>query len=458
MPVAENNVSAEAALLSTTDHLMETLLIYTPQTTNRIRYIFDLFFKEQLGIDYRLTNHTDELKLYDGPKFAYDSKPVANILSFGAVYLLFEKGIHNQEIHITEHDHLKIFYQVEHDDFCLPFDPFAASFYLVSRYEEYFPHATDKHGRFMPENSVAWKYGFLQVPVVNYYIQLVKTCLIKAFPEVRFEQRKFKYIPTFDVDSAYNYLNKGFIRNLGGLVKDLLKWDIPEVKQRIKVVLKLKKDPFDTYDWIIDLHKVKGGSPVFFFLVGDYAEYDKNISVSIQEYQELIKAIADKAIVGIHPSYASNEDVSIVKMEIKRLSKILKRDIMKSRQHFLKLEFPRTYANLIDNDIFQDYTLGYASQLGYRASICSSFNFYSIDQENRTNLKLYPFAVMDATMQYYQKLSPDEAIEAMRPLIEEARNFNGLFVSLWHNNSLSEEKEWKGWRRVYEEMLEMVNG
>jgi hypothetical protein len=309
----------------------------------------------------------------------------------------------------------------------------------------------------MTENSISWKYWFLQVPVVNYSIQLVKTCLLKAFPEIRFEQRKFKYIPTFDVDSAFAYLNKGFIRNFGGLVKDLLKWDMAEVKNRIMVVLKLKKDPFDTYDWIIEKHREKGGSPIFFFLVGDYAEYDKNISVSIQEYQELIKAIADKAVVGIHPSYASNTDNSIVKMEIQRLGKILKRDILKSRQHFLKLEFPRTYANLIDNDIFQDYTLGYASQLGFRASICSSFNFYNIDQENRTSLKMYPFAVMDATMQYYLKLGPTEAIEAMRPLIEETKNFNGLFVSLWHNSSLSEDKEWKGWRQVYEEMLEMVN-
>jgi hypothetical protein len=409
-----------------------------------------------MGIGFRLTDHLIEFEASSGPKISYGKAPIKDVLSFGAVYLLFEKGIHNQDITVTEYNYLKIFYHVNEHDFCLPFDPFAASFYLVSRYEEYYPHGTDRHGRFRAEDSLAYQNGFLQVPIVNYYIQLVRTKLQEAFPDMRFEQRKFKYVPTFDIDSAYCYWNKGLFRNAGGFIKDLVKFDAHTAWTRLRVVLKLKKDPFDTYDWIHNMHEEYGGNPIFFFLVGNYNEFDKNISISIIAYQSLIKAVADRAVVGIHPSYASNENTALLKLEIKRLSRVLRRDIWKSRQHFLKLEMPRTYTNLIEHDITQDYTMGYPSQLGFRAGIASSFFFYNIDEENKTPLRLYPFAIMDATMQYYQKLTPREAIEAMRPIIEEIKNVNGLFVSLWHNNSFSETQEWVGWRKVYEEMLKMV--
>ncbi|MDX2002452.1 MAG: polysaccharide deacetylase family protein [Chitinophagales bacterium] len=435
---------------------MKQLLIYTPQVTNRIRYAFDLFFREQLGIDFLLTTDLEELYQSKDAKFSYSEEAVQGILSFGQHPLLIQKGIHPQKISVTEYEQAKIFFQLK-PGFCLPFDPFSAAFYLVSRYEEYAPPRLDKHGRFMPEDSLAWKNGFLHMPVVNHYILMVKKCLLQHFPSLGFEPRNFKFIPTFDVDSAYCYLNKGLIRNFGGIVKDIVKGNLPMVKDRIKVLLKYKKDPFDTYDWIQEQHDMWGGNPIYFFLVGDYAEYDKNISISIPEYQELIKTTADRASVGIHPSYASNDNPEMVRAEIGRLSKVLKRDIVKSRQHFLKLEMPKTYTNLLENDILQDYTMGYASQLGFRASICSSFNFYNIAAENRTPLKIYPFAVMDATLQYYLKLKPDEAIKAIEQLVLEVKKVDGAFVSLWHNNSFSEDHEWKGWRSVYIEMLKMIN-
>jgi hypothetical protein len=43
----------------------------------------------------------------------------------------------------------------------LPFDPLAATFYLVSRYEEYLPFIPDEHGRFPAKQSFAFSNGFL---------------------------------------------------------------------------------------------------------------------------------------------------------------------------------------------------------------------------------------------------------------------------------------------------------
>jgi len=432
------------------------LVIYTPQVTNRIRYVFDLFFKEQMQLPYRLTSSMDEFRVADGAKVVYDSRPQEGCLCFGAVYLLFQRGVSKQDLTVTEYDYLKIFFQVEGDEFALPFDPFAAAFYLVSRYEEYLPHANDKYDRFPPEESFAYRNNFLHIPVVNHYMRLVQLKIQEHYPDLKFNTGKFRFKPTFDIDSAFNYRGKGPFRNFGGLMRSILQVDFGEAGDRIKVLMGRKQDPYDTYDYLIDLHEKNDYKPVFFFLLGDYGEYDKSISVNVNEFQSLIKSIADKAEVGIHPSYASNSDTKRLRQEIGRMNRILKREVRISRQHFLKLKFPNTYQNLIDQDIEEDYTIGYAALPGFRASICSSFYFYDLTRENKTLLKLYPFAFMDATLNYYLKLKPHEALEAVKPLIDEVKEANGLLISLWHNNSFSEEEEWVGWRHMYEQMLEYI--
>jgi hypothetical protein len=163
--------------------------------------------------------------------------------------------------------------------------------------------------------------------------------------------------------------------------------------------------------------------------------------------------LGDYARIGIHPSYGSNNNRPQLKKEIARLSKILNRDITDSRQHFLKLRLPETYRDLIDSDITDDYTMGYASYIGFRASICTPFNFYDLDMELETKLKVHPFAFMEGTLKYYMKIEPKQAMSMIKPLIDSVKNVNGTFISLWHNDSLNNKNQWKGWQQVYEEMV-----
>ena len=109
---------------------------------------------------------------------------------------------------------------------------------------------------------------------------------------------------------------------------------------------------------------------------------------------------------------------------------------------------------MIENDIEEDYTMGYAEKIGFRASICSPFYFYDLDMEITTQLKIVPFAVMEATFQYYLKSTPEEAFEQIKNLLQKVKDVKGTFVSVWHNESLSDEGIWKGWRTVYEQLLE----
>lgn len=428
------------------------LLIYTHKITHRNKYIFNLIFKDMIGIDFTLTTDVEEFKRYDGAKLSYTHNPIADELFFISRHLLFETGINEQNISVFEYDTHKVFFATGKAS-ALPFDIFSASFYLVSRYEEYLPHIRDIHDRFDAKDSVAFVNGFLEKPVVNTWALLIKGLIQKKYPNLFFPETKFEFISTLDIDNAYAYREKGFTRSVGGYLKSISEGNFSDIAERTRVLMGTEKDPYDTYDFQLEILKKYKFKSIYFFLLGDYGPNDKNLPIESIKFQSLIKMLADYAQVGIHPSYGSNSSKSQLKKEINRLSYVLHRDVTKSRQHFLKLTMPETYRNLIDLDITDDYTMGYAFQVGFRASICTPFNFYDLDTELETKLKIHPFAVMEGTLKYHMKLRPSEGLEKIKSLIDEVRAVNGVFISLWHNDTVNDRKIWKGWKAVYEAMV-----
>lgn len=428
------------------------LLIYSPKITNRLRYIFEHIFEDMLGINFSITTDKEIFIEFDGPKLNYSSRQFEDELFFYASPLLFERGIKQQRIKVESFEDTKMFY-ISRSNSDLPFDPFAASFYLISRYEEYLPYMPDQHGRFAALNSLAYQNDFLQEAIVDKWVIKLKNNLKKRYPEIVFRPKKYKFIPSYDIDIAYSYINKGVLRSFGGYIVDLKNFNLQSIKNRTKVLFGTQKDPYDTYNWQLKLQKTHNLQPIYFFLVGEYGAYDKNISIESFSYQDLIQSIGDICEVGIHPSYASNKDILRLTHEVKALAKVLKKEIHRSRQHYVKLQIPETYQNLIDLDINKDYSMGYPSQLGFRAGTASAFLFYDLTLEIKTKLKIYPFAAMDVTLKDYLQLSPEEAIKELHKIIEEIKSVEGLFITIWHNNTLSDTDDWKGWRVVYEEMV-----
>lgn len=427
------------------------LFIYCNTVTPRLKYTFDLILSDLLGIQYNFTTDQNIFLSYEGPKFNYSDHPIGDELFFYSVRLLFEKGIEDQNISVFEWKDTKVFFGTHHK-YVFPFDPFAASFYLVSRYEEYLPHIRDEHDRYDTTESLAYQKNFLNKPLVNNWALLIKEELKQRFPALNFPERKYKYLSTIDIDNAYAYLEKGIMRTTGAYARSLVNMDFEEFTERTKVLFGTAKDPYDTYELQLSLQRKFNFKTIYFILLAEYGTNDKNVPPDSKKFRSLIKSLADYSEVGIHPSYASNKISGRFKKEVSTLNRILKREVTMSRQHFLILKMPSTYRQLIDLDITDDYTMGYALQVGFRASICTPFYFYDLDLEIPTNLKIHPFAVMDATLKYYMKVSPHDAMSYIKPLVDEVKKVNGTFISLWHNESLSENKIWAGWRTVYEQM------
>lgn len=430
------------------------LYIYLPKISPRSRYTFKLVFSHYFGYkEYELTSDLEKFLAHKGAKFSYASRKVDDDIHFHAHALLSERGIKDQTIKVGKHQGTTTIFAHQSDS-SLPYDPFAASFYMLSRYEEYLPHRRDQYDRFIAAESIASQHNFLQEAVVDRWLIQLKEVLSTAFPEMKFVNRKYEYRLTLDIDNAYAYKEKGLLRNLGAGIRSLMKGDFSQIGTQLKVIARKIPDPFDSYNYLKNIQKRFNLRPTYFFLLADYGLNDKNISHQNRKFQSLIKSIGDYADLGIHPSFGSNYKTSKLHDEILRLERIIKRDVHRSRQHFLKLHLPYTYRRLVEEDISEDYTMGYASELGFRAGAAFPYPYYDLDEEVELKLKVFPFMVMDATLKYYLKVDGEEAMKQIKVIIDEVKHVNGNFISLWHNESLGNLPEWEGWKELFESMNE----
>lgn len=431
------------------------VIVYTHKITPRLSYIVKHFFTRILRSKVKLTTSIEEFVAFNGPKMSYTMRSLGNEFFMQSGDLLFEQGVNDIEIKMDVWEEIPCFFKTGKTA-SIPFDLFAASFYLISRYEEYLPYVQDEYERFSATDSLSYKEGFLELPVVDMWTMKFLEKFTKAFPEFEYEPRKFEFIATFDVDNVFAYKHKGFIRNFGGFFRDLFNFEFSYLLNRLAVLARLRVDPFDTYDFILGLNKKLNIKTIFFFLIGDYTTYDTNVSSSNSSYKSLIKSIADYVNVGLHPSYFTMKNEQKLKKEKQRLSQIVNQPIRKSRQHFLRLKLPETYQYLIDLEIKEDYSMGYAKHFGFRAGTCTPFYFYDLDFEIQTPLKIVPFSIMDVTLRDHLGLVPNVAKAKILKSIEAVKGVNGVFVLLFHNETLSEFGRWRGWKNVYKDIVESL--
>lgn len=408
-----------------------------------------------LNIPVKFTTLVDEFVAHNGLKMTYSKAPLGKEFFVKSHDLLFNQGLDDIDVTVSTWEDVSCFFLTSKNS-PIPYDIFAASFYLITRYEEYLPYVQDIHERFPATESLAFKNNFLEKPVVDIWAKKFLEILKVKFPDFEYEKKEFEFISTIDVDNVYAYKQKGILRNVGGFIKDFFTLRLDNFISRLLVLLNFRKDPYDTFDILLDYSKKYNLKTIFFFSLGDYTTFDTNISSSNNKYKSLIKSVADYVNVGLHPSYFTMQNANKLKKEKNKIESILNKPIVKSRQHFLRFKLPETFQNLIDVEISEDYSMVYADQIGFRASTCTPFYFYDLDFEIQTPLKVFPTTIMDTTLNDYLNLVPVVAKSKINNLISEVKNVNGTFIMLFHNETLSENKRWKGWRKVYEDVISQI--
>jgi hypothetical protein len=198
------------------------------------------------------------------------------------------------------------------------------------------------------------------------------------------------------------------------------------------------------------LHQRYHLNPVYFFLLGDGSRYDKNIAHTHPSMQALIKSISAAYQTGIHPSYRSAEDINILKNEIKRLN------TTKSRQHYIRFRLPETFEQLIACGIQDDYSMGYGSMNGFRASTAYTHAWYNLHTEEITTLQLHPFCFMECNSFFEQQQHIEETRTELNHYTKMILQTGGTLISIWHNFSLGTDPIWQGWNQLYAEWVDEI--
>jgi hypothetical protein len=427
----------------------QEIIVLVNELNNRVLFLFRHVFTKTLGIRPIITNDKEAFIQCTGAKFNYTTHRIADGLYIQPSGLLYQKGVKDINTNVFKVGQMPAIFASEDSD--MPFDIFAAIFYMITRYEEYNRYTPDRHGRFQARESIFYKINFHEEPIVDIWIDYLKDFLKQRYGFLEFKKHEFQYLPTIDIDNAYAYKNKGLTRSIILLFRDLFTGRLRDFFYRYKVLMRVKDDPYDTFQYIRETLRGYTQKPVYFFLAGKRSKYDTNLPLA--KISNIIKECATEACIGMHPSYASNRKFVLLEAEKASMDGVMDQAITKSRQHYLKLRMPITYQNLIKIGIHEDYSMGFAANLGFRAGTCHPYYFYDISREKETELRIIPFQAMDTTFKTYTKSAPSEAYEKLKELKQKVKNHGGTFCIVWHNETFAPNKEGLEWRKVFEQLL-----
>lgn len=427
------------------------IVVYSPIQSPRLNYTLNLIFHTILGCKYHLTHDENFFETSNLPKLNYSTTPLNSGIFIQSHSLLQETSIRSFIPHAENLTHeFPVFFKSDIHDF-LGFDILSTVFYVVTRYEEYNAKDLDIHQRFKAENSLAYQYNFLNYPYLNKIIAYFGNKLKEQFPQLIFNQRTFNFISTIDIDNAFAYAHKGLLRNSLGFIKDACGFNFQKLQSRISSCINERNDPYNTFQTINSLSEVTNTALHYFVLIGDYSKYDKNPHYQNKGFQRLLKSLSNSHSIGLHPSYVSYQHLEKIDVEKKRLEQIIEKTITSARCHFLHLKLPETYQFYNEIGITDDYTMIYASQVGFRTGLCVPHPWFDLQKNEATKLTIHPSTIMEGVLRDYLNLEPIVAYKTIESLMNEVMKYGGEFISIFHNDSFI--KEHSLWVDLYKKML-----
>ena len=436
-------------------------MIYIYTTPNNIKereYILNIIFEQFLGVKYKLEFRNIELDAYiieleNGNRLIIEDhffnkyrkdfeylkeKNIPLEVEFGKNNFLVENDIpiiYGNNKLITD----------SNSNIICGIDIFASSFFMLTRWEEYVNKKRDIYNRFSAYESLAYRFNFLDRPIVNEYVEMLWNMLKYLGFQQKRKDRKFKLLLTHDVDHILLYRSyKDLIRRVGGDIirRKSMILALQTIYEYILVKFNKKSDPYDTFDWLMDMSEKIGLKSYFFFMASGQTSYDNNYSINSSYVKYLINKIENRGHhIGIHPTYNAYNNFKQFKREKIELENILQRTVTYGREHYLRFEVPITWQIWEDNNMKWDSTVTYADKEGFRCGVCYPFNPFNILSRKKLKLEEKPLSIMEDTFfSYYTNISDKELLGKILKIKSKIKKYKGEFVFLWHNSMFNKAR------------------
>ena len=418
------------------------------------QYLLEVIFSEFLGIEFtcEFTSTADySILLENGKELVIRDYFFSSLKgSFPALTDIPEKVDFIRIPFTTEKD-LPLLYGrpeviVEGDHILCNVDIFASVFFMLTRWEESLIRDRDHFNRFPATSSLAFRNNFLNRPVVNEYIEFLWNLLFHLGINEKRKVSEFRIVPTHDIDVIhYRY-------SIGRIINDLAKKKKPSLIAK-KVQYRIT-NPYDSFEYLMDLSERNGLTSCFYFMSGGKPEHGGCYDITGRKAGTILRKIKKRNhIIGFHPSHNAYNQPELFLMEKNMLQGSVNSVVTEGRQHNLRFEVPDTWQIWEDCGMLIDSSMGYPESDGFRCGTGNTFSVFNFLTRKKLGLKESPLIFMDSTFQLYRKLPVTE----LKPVADYyklvSRRYNMPLTILFHNTSF-EDICWKGSQTIYKDILE----
>ncbi len=375
------------------------LLVYTHKITPRITYIFKHIFENMLDLSVSFSTAVEVFVAHSGPKMSYANRSLGNEFNITSHSLLFERGVIDQDITIYDWEGIPAFFKTD-DNAPIPYDIFAASFFLLSRYEESIPKIKTTNEFFDSTQSLAFKEGFLEMPLIDIWVLKLHKIMSTFFTEIEpYKKKYYKKELLIDVPLAFRYRHRSFLVSMEIFLKSIWQLNLLKTFNQFMVLLRLEDDPYDSFDSWVSWLKDSNLKPKVFFRFANSSKYESSISIFNRGLHAIIKKTGDVYMLGLLLSIKSHlKPEPSLNQEKKGFQELTNRQVKMSRIPNSFRQLSLVYADLVNFEFTDDYSMGYSNKIGFRASTSTPFYFYDLANESKLSLKVHPVVASESVI------------------------------------------------------------
>jgi hypothetical protein len=390
------------------------LLVYTHKISPRLSYIFKHIFENMLNLPVQFTTAVEAFVAHSGPKMSYTFKPLGDEFFIAAHPLLFERGINDIQIVRSDWEELPCFFKTVKES-SLPFDLFAASFFLLSRYEEMGPQLKSEKGLFDAKQSIALKEDFFEQPLIDLWVFKLYGLMSEVFADLPpLSKKKPQKKLIVDVPLAFQYSHRSLLVVIELFFKALINFDFLALYKQLAVYLRIEQDPYDTFSSWEDLFKNAAVTPHVFFRYAKSSIYETNLSIFNHSFQSRIKQTGDFYPLGLLLSaQAQLKPDQQMNKEKRDFYQLTRRQVKCCRVQFAYVPFVQLYKELVAHEFTEDFSMGYSGLLGFRASTATPFYFYDLTNEVQLPLKVAPVIAEEKALKKGKKAAVFNKLETI---------------------------------------------
>ena len=345
------------------------------------------------------------------------------------------------------------------------YDILGLAYWMLTRQEEVGRSDLDNHGRFPSTASHAYKHDYLVRPIVDEWLQVLGQVIQRQWPSCRLKMHEFHVKVSHDVDqpSLYAFTPwRTIVRMMAGHLlkrRDLRAFvQAPYVKLATRSEL-LEADPYNTFDWVMDVSDQNNMQSAFYFLCGrTNAIYDADYELEHPAIRKLMRRIHERGHeIGLHPSYDTYQNPHALKLEAEKLKRVCGEEGIEQaqwggRMHYLRWKQPDTPRAWEQAGLDYDSSLGYADRPGFRCGTCFEYPGFDPVSGEGLQLRVRPLVMMESSLldSTYLGLGASHEATAMALALKDAcRRVRGEFSLLWHNSTFFLPEH----RKMYVEIL-----